>query len=146
MARNTRLTPPSEMGTIEENIEKCYQAACDKLPYMLYEKTLRDLTNLKKQWNDTCKAAGLTAIGKGYAAKLLSIVYVLGGEREIFTHNEKLKADIGYIQDVYGFQGCSTPNQEVAELLKSYVKELEAGNSIPQWATKLMQENYGITL
>ena len=105
------------------------------------------MNDFKKQWNDTCKAAGLTAIGKDTAAKLLAIVFVLGGDREAFTHNEKLKADIGYIQDVYGFQGCNTPNQEVAELLKSYVKELEASDKeYPQWAMKLMQEQYGIKL
>lgn len=54
----------------------------------------------RRQWNDTCKAAGLVSISKCTAAKLLAIVYVLGGERESFTHNEKLKADLDYIQDV----------------------------------------------
>lgn len=87
------------------------------------------------------------SIGKDTAAKLLAIVYVLGGEREAFTHNEKLKADIDYIQEVYGFQGGEVPNQEVVELLKPYTKELEANDKdYPQWATKLMQEQYGIKL
>lgn len=106
-----------------------------------------NMTNFRKQWNESCKAAGLVSIGKDTAAKLLAIVYVLGGEREAFTHNEKLKADIDYIQDVYGFQGGEVPNQEVVELLKSYTKELEANDKdYPQWATKLMQEQYGIKL
>jgi hypothetical protein len=87
------------------------------------------------------------SIGKDTAAKMLAIVYVLGGEREAFTHNEKLKADLEYIQDVYGFQGGEVPNQEVVELLKSYTKELESNDKeYPEWATKLMQENYGIKL
>lgn len=105
------------------------------------------MTDFRRQWNESCKAAGLVSIGKDTAAKLLAIVYVLGGEREAFTHNEKLKADIDYIQEVYGFQGGETPNQEVVEPMKSYVKELEANDKdFPQWATKLMQENYGIKL
>lgn len=105
------------------------------------------MTDFRKQWNESCKAAGLTAIGKDTAAKLLAIVFVLGGDREAFTHNEKLKADIGYIQDVYGFQGCNTPNQEVVERLKAYTKELESNSADhPQWATKLLKEQYGITL
>lgn len=105
------------------------------------------MTDFRRQWNESCKAAGLVSIGKDTAAKLLAIVYVLGGEREAFTHNEKLKADIEYIQEVYGFQGGEVPNPKVVELLKSYTKELEANDKdYPQWATKLMQENYGIKL
>jgi hypothetical protein len=105
------------------------------------------MTDFRRQWNESCKAAGLVSIGKDTAAKLLAIVYVLSGEREAFTHNEKLKADIEYIQEVYGFQGGEVPNQEVVELLKSYTNELESSDKdYPQWATKLMQENYGIKL
>lgn len=104
------------------------------------------MTDFRKQWNNTCKAAGLVSIGKDTAAKLLSIVYVLGGEREAFTHNEKLKADLEYIQDVYGFQGGEVPNQEVAENMRGYVLSLELEKDYPQWATKLMQEQYGIQL
>jgi hypothetical protein len=100
----------------------------------------------RKQWNESCKAAGLVSIGKDTAAKLLAIVYVLGGEREDFTHNEKLKADLEYIQDVYGFQGGEVPNQEVAENMRGYVLSLELEKDYPQWATKLMQEQYGIKL
>lgn len=105
------------------------------------------MTDFRRQWNEACMAAGLTAIGKDMAAQLLAIVYVLGGDREAFTHNEKLKADLDHIQDVYGFKGGKVPNQEVVERLKAYTQELEAnGADHPQWATKLMKEQYGITL
>lgn len=105
------------------------------------------MTDFRKQFNEACKAAGLVSIGKDTAAKLLAIVCVLGGEREAFTHNEKLRSDLEYIQEVYGFQGGEVPDQEVVELLKSYTKELEANEKdYPQWATKLMQEQYGIKL
>ena len=104
------------------------------------------MTDFRKQWNDTCKAAGLVSIGKDNAAKILAIVYELGGERESFTHNEKLKADIDYIQEVYGFQGGMTPDPFVSNALKQYCNELYDYKTIPKWATKLMQENYGIKL
>lgn len=104
------------------------------------------MTDFRRQWNEACKAAGLVSIGKDTAAKLLAIVYVLGGEREAFTHNEKLKADIDYIKEVYGFQGGETPNRTVSKMVKWYVDEIEQRDTIPEWATKLMQENYGIKL
>lgn len=104
------------------------------------------MSNFRKQWNDACKAAGIVSISKDTAAKLLAIVYVLGGEREVFTHNEKLKSDIDYIQDVYGFQEGEVPNQEVAENMRGYVLSLELEKNYPQWAKKLMIENYGIKL
>jgi hypothetical protein len=104
------------------------------------------MTDFRKQWNESCKAAGLVSIGKDTAAKLLAIVYVLGGEREAFTHNDKLKADIEYIQDVYGFQGGETPNEEVVKNMRGYILSLELEKNYPEWATKLMEENYGIKL
>lgn len=105
------------------------------------------MTDFRRQWNEACKAAGFVSIGKDTAAKLLAIVYVLGGEREEFTHNEKLKADIDYIQDVYGFQGGDSPQQDVAKKLRKYAFELSSCNdNYPQWVTKLMTENYNIKL
>lgn len=105
------------------------------------------MTDFRKQWNESCKAAGLVSIGKDTAAKLLAIVYVLGGEREAFTHNEKLKADIDYIQETYCFLGGLIPDVEVKNRFRKYTKELEANDKdYPQWATKLMQEQYGINL
>ena len=114
------------------------------------------MTDFRRQWNESCKAAGLVSIGKDTAAKLLAIVYVLGGEREAFTHNEKLKADLEYIQDVYGIKGGETPKNELFGLIHYYVvdffgssrfdDENQEGQYIPEWATKLMQERYGIQL
>lgn len=109
------------------------------------------MSNLRKQWNDTCKAAGIASIKKNTAAQILAIIYILGGEREIFTHNEKLKADIEYIQEVYGFQDGEVPNKEVADLFRKYVVELDfftpsINQWYPQWAINLMKDNYNIKL
>lgn len=105
------------------------------------------MNDFRKQWNDTCKAAGLTAIGKDTAAKLLAIVYVFGGDSETFTHSDKLAADIDYIEDVYGFTADRIPDEGVMAAFSNYALGLELGNAYAlDWATKLMQENYGIKL
>lgn len=105
------------------------------------------MSSLRKQWNDACKATGLVSIGRDTAAKLLAIIYVLGGEREAFTHNEKLKSDLEYVQETYSFFGGLIPDVEVKNKFRNYVKELEANEKeAPKWAKKLMQENYGIKL
>lgn len=105
------------------------------------------MSDFRKQWNDTCKTTGIASIGKDTAAKLLAIIYVLGGEREVFTHNEKLKADLEYVQETYSFFGGLIPDVEVKNKFRNYVKELEANEKEPpKWAGKLMEENYNIKL
>lgn len=105
------------------------------------------MEDLKRQWNDACKSVGLIAIGLDTAAKLLAIVYVLGGEREAFVFNAKVNADLDYIRDVYGFHGGDTPDIGVAERLKEYVRELEiCGENYPNWAIDMMKDLYNIIL
>lgn len=105
------------------------------------------MSNLRKQWNDTCRAAGFASIKKNTAAQILAIIYILGGEREIFTHNEKLMADIEYIQEEYGFMGGMMPDEYVSHRFKDYASELNhCGKDYPEWATRLMKENYNINL
>ena len=105
------------------------------------------MSNFRKQWNDACKAAGFASIKKNTAAQILAIIYILGGEREAFTHNEKLKADLDYIQQMYGFDAGMTPDAYVSERFRHYANELNhCGKDYPQWARKLMKENYNINL
>lgn len=104
------------------------------------------MSDLRKRWNESCKAAGLVSIGRDTAAKLLAIVYVLGGDREAFTHNEKLKVDLEYVQDVYGFRGGMFPDGEVVEMLRLHVNELERSVKVPEWAVKMMSDRYGVNL
>lgn len=105
------------------------------------------MEDLKRQWNDACKAVGLIAIGHDTAAKLLAIVYVLGGEREAFVFNAKMNADLDYIREVYGFHGGDTPDIGVTEPMKKYVRELErCGENYPNWAKDMMKDLYNINL
>lgn len=103
--------------------------------------------NLRKQWNDTCTAVGIASIKKNTAAQILAIIYILGGEREVFTHHRELKADIQYIQQQYGFDAGMIPDSYVSERFKFYANELNhCGKDYPEWAKKLMKENYNINL
>lgn len=104
------------------------------------------MTDFRRQWNEACKAAGLASIGRDTAAKILAIVYELGGEMESFTHNEKLKADLEYIQEVYGFQGGMTPDPFVSQNVRCFCNEFEDYGTTPEWAKKLMKEMYDIEI
>lgn len=108
------------------------------------------MSNFRKQWNNTCKAVGIVSIGRLYAAQLLAVIYIIGGEREIFTHNKKLKADLDYIQDVYGFKEGRIPDDKVAKPFRFFQNEIEEyyteHKSYPKWVINLMKDNYNINL
>lgn len=103
------------------------------------------MSNFRKQWNDTCKAAGLKSITTDTAARIMAVVYEF--DREDITHCPKLLADIEYIQNEYGIAGGKIPHSDFQKLFTKYAKEIEDSNCEPtEWARKLMIENYGIKL
>lgn len=105
------------------------------------------IKSFREQWNDSCRVCGFASIKKNTAAQILAIIYIFGGEREVFTHNEKLLADIEYIQQEYGFYGGMIPDGYVVQRFQTYAKELfHCGQDYPEWAIKLMKENYNITI
>lgn len=100
---------------------------------------------LRKQWNDTCKAAGLKTITNDTAARIMAIVYEF--DREDITHCQKLLTDLKYIQDEYGIDGGKIPHSDFQKLFAKYAKEIEDNECEPtEWAKKLMIENYNIKL
>lgn len=101
---------------------------------------------LRRRWNETCKAAGLVAISRDKAARLLAVVYVYGGETEAMTHSPSLMDDLDYVQDVYGFRGGMVPDGEVVERMGQYIDELDKSNEVPEWAAKMMYHGYGVDL
>lgn len=103
------------------------------------------MSNFRKKWNDTCKAAGLKSITTDTAARIMAVVYEF--DREDITHCPKLLADLEYIQDEYGIDGGKIPHPNFRDLFAKYAKEIEDSNCEPtEWARKLMIENYGIKL
>ena len=101
------------------------------------------MSNIRKQWNDTCKAAGLKPITTDTAARIMAVVYEF--DREDITHCPKLLADLNYIQDEYGIDGGKIPHSDFQKLFEKYTREIEKNDCEPtEWAKKLMIENYNI--
>lgn len=103
------------------------------------------MSDFRKQWNDTCKTAGLKLISFDTAARIMAIVYKF--DREDITHCPKLLVDLEYIQDEYGIDGGKIPHSDFQKLFAKYAKEIEDNDCEPtEWAKKLMKENYNINL
>ena len=103
------------------------------------------MDDFRKQWNVTCKAAGLKPICFDTAARIMAIVYKF--DREDITHCSKLLTDLKYIQDEYGIDGGKIPHSNFRDLFAKYAKEIEDNGCEPtEWAKKLMIENYNIKL
>lgn len=104
----------------------------------------------KTKWNKTCLASNIPALSLDTSARIMSIIYVHGGDKEVITHNTKLRADLSYIQDRFNIEGGRTCNAEFAQALKAYVKELETyaktHDTIPEWAKSLMKQMYNIKM
>ena len=103
------------------------------------------MSDFRKQWNYTCKAAGLKPICFDTAARIMAVVYEF--DREDITHCQKLLTDIEYIQNEYGIDGGKIPHSDFQKLFAKYAKEIENNGCEPtEWAKKLMNDNYNINL
>lgn len=79
-----------------------------------YLKTLR-----------TARSVGMEVIPMKKCALLMAILYVFGNN-EGFTLSHKFQADRIYIQETYHVDGGDVPDEEFAQLFRSYVKRCEA--------------------
>lgn len=93
------------------------------------------MSDFRKQWDDTCKAAGLKPVTTDTAARIMAIVYEF--DREDITHCPKLLADIEYIQNEYGIDGGKIPHPNFRDLFAKYAKDIENNDCEPtEWAKK----------
>ena len=103
------------------------------------------MTDFRKQWNDTCKAAGLKPISTDTAARIMAVIYEF--DREDITHCPKLLTDLDYIKEEYGIDGGKIPYSPFQKLFAKYAKEIEDNGCEPtEWAKKLFKESYNINL
>lgn len=98
-----------------------------------------------KRWLESFRQLGLPAIGTDTSARILAVVHSLGNNEQMALC-PKLRADLRYIQDVYGIDGCETPKAEIVGPLREYINKLETSDTVPEWAKKLFQGRYGITI
>lgn len=108
---------------------------------------MKDLYN---QWIDTLQCADIKPLSGDTCCKLLAITYAFGGEREAFTLNKKIAADIKYAQKRLNIIGGGKPNGELLPYLQNYIKELMPDGPLGEcikkdWAVKLMS-SYNIKL
>lgn len=118
------------------------------------------MKGLWKQWNEAMLEVGMPAIQEDTCARIFAVIYV-HGNNEAFTSNERLLADIEYIQKRFRVSGGEVPDINFASLVRRYVRELEDyerehvnkrpttalfASHIPQWARDLFMNRYGIKL
>ena len=116
-------------------------------------------SELYRDWLGAFAAIGTPSIGRDTAARILAVTYV-HGNNEALVYNYKYLHDIYHIQQMYHFEGGESPDGELVELIRQYIKELEHyrdehdtgesdavfKNKAPEWAHKLFKEKYGIKL
>lgn len=108
---------------------------------------------IRDQWYQSCLQAGIPAIGMDKAAKILAMVYVLGGSHSSYTHSIGLRSTLDYIKKKFNIEGGETPDARILPLIKQYSKEIEdafanapeSSNGIakdwyPDWVTRIAEE------
>lgn len=111
-------------------------------------------------WNNACLQTDIPAISLDTSARILAVLHVEEGGITAVTHSPKLRADLKYIQERFGFMGGSTPNAALVQPFIRYVHEIEmhqrlsagrtdltpAERAWPEWARSLYRENYNVEL
>lgn len=100
---------------------------------------------LRQQWNDACLLLGIPALTTSTSAKLMAILLHFGNN-EAFVLSPHFRADCDYIQKRYHVSGGEVPDQEFAEELRHYDKQLKDSNKPPQWAVDLVKGMYNINI
>lgn len=109
------------------------------------------MSDLRKQWNESCLNADIPAITTDTAARIMAVLMYHGNNEEL-THNTKFMADCEYIQKKYSIFGGELVSGEFSSKLIIYARELEeyeksnGDNEKPQWAKDLFKDMYNIKL
>ena len=98
-----------------------------------------------KKWLTSFEALGLPVISTDTSARILATVHSLGNNEQMALC-PKLRADLEYIQRVYGIDGGEVPDPEIIQPIREYIAELEKATEVPKWAERLFKERYGIKL
>lgn len=107
------------------------------------------MSDLRRQWNESCLAAGIPSLSTETCAMILAVVYVADSDENIVM-NLKLKADIDYIQKRFNIIGGYIPDSDFIQITKGFVMAIQ-GNFIeygdyPQFVKDLFKEYYNIEL
>ncbi|MCM1369842.1 MAG: hypothetical protein NC204_05660 [Candidatus Amulumruptor caecigallinarius] len=110
--------------------------------------------NLLSQWLEGCLQCNIPAISTDKSAKILAMVYVLGGSHSSYTYSTHLRAALEYIKKRFHIDGGETPDANIIPLIRQYSQELETAysnatersevglkiNWYPEWAIEIAKE------
>ena len=97
------------------------------------------------RWLDSFRQVGIPAISTDTSARVLATVHSLGNNEQMALCPQ-LRADLEYIQKVFGIDGGETPDSRIIGPLKRYIREIEESEDCPKWAEKLFKDRYGIKI
>lgn len=114
-----------------------------------YKQILQTAQSFNALCRDSVDGGEFLLIGRDTAAKILSVVYLQGGDERMVL-SPKLRADLEYIQDSYGIHGCQSVDLELAMNVKYYITMLERHvkehSDWPSWVYMLFRERYNFNL
>lgn len=96
----------------------------------------------------TSLSAGLPVISTDTAARILSVICVLGNNEHIVL-SPKVQADVEYMMKRFHIEGAEAPSPEIVPLLQQYLAEVDDAalrHTAPEWAVELFNKRYGIPL
>lgn len=107
------------------------------------------MSDLRRQWNESCLAAGIPSLSTETCALILAVIYVSDSDENIVM-NQKLQADIDYIKKRFHIEGGEIPDRDFIRITKGFVMAIE-GNFIeygdyPQFVRDFFKEYYNIEL
>lgn len=96
----------------------------------------KEMDNLYKNLLETALQAGIEVIPEERCYQLLAWLYVMGGGNEASTHNQKLLADIMYVQkkfNIYGGEVASIDREKIKSLCNGLKNFCENKSDKPLW-------------
>lgn len=107
------------------------------------------MSDLRKQWNESCLAADIPSLSTETCAMILAAVEATD-ENEQFVLNGKFQADIEYICKRFNIIGGEVPSAELCSALKQWrskiIDSVRMFQKYPNEITNFFKEYYNIEL
>ena len=107
------------------------------------------MSNLRKQWNDSCLAADIPSLSTETCAMIMAAIDATG-ENEQFVMNKKFQADVKYIQDRFHIHGGESPDVDFCKEFKQQrckiIDSIRLFQEYPKEIISLFKDYYKIEL
>lgn len=111
-------------------------------------ESILDNPQYKERWAmyESALQVGLPIVSRETCAIICAMLLVWGNH-EMFTHHHRLVCELRYAQKRFHVEGGESPDPEFAEILQSYVSQLQIvqdrENRVPDHIDNMFQERYG---